>query len=39
MKIREAFFETLESKVTSDLARSLARAREQQRSTLMSSDA
>jgi hypothetical protein len=38
VKIRDAFFTALELKVT-DLARSLARAREQKRSTLMSSDA
>ena len=37
--IREAFFAALEAKVTADLARSLARAREQKRSTLMGSDA
>ena len=39
VKIREAFFAALEAKVTADLARSLARAREQKRSTLMGSDA
>jgi hypothetical protein len=39
VKIREAFFTALEAKVTADLARSLARAREQKRSTLMGSDA
>jgi hypothetical protein len=39
VKIREAFFTALEAKVTADLARSLARAREQKRGTLMSSDA
>ena len=39
VKIREAFFAALETKVTADLARSLARAREQKRSTLMGSDA
>ena len=39
VKIRDAFFAALETKVTADLARSLARAREQKRSTLMGSDA
>ena len=39
VKIRDAFFAPLEAKVTADLARSLARAREQKRSTLMGSDA
>ena len=39
VKIRDAFFAALEAKVTADLARSLARAREQKRSTLMGSDA
>ena len=39
VKIREAFFAALEAKVTADLARSLARAREEKRSTLMGSDA
>jgi histone H3/H4 len=39
MKVREAFFAALESKVCSDLARSVARAKEQKRTTLMSSDA
>ncbi len=39
MKVREAFFAALEAKVTSDLFRSVARAKEQKRNTLMSSDA
>jgi len=39
VKIRDAFFAALETKVTADLARSLARTREQKRSTLMGSDA
>jgi histone H3/H4 len=39
MKIREAFFAALEAKVTADLFRSVVRAKEQKRSTLMSSDA
>jgi hypothetical protein len=39
MKIREAFFAALESKISADLARSAARAKEQKRSTLMGSDA
>jgi hypothetical protein len=39
MKVREAFFAALEAKVTADLFRSVERAKEQKRSTLMSSDA
>jgi hypothetical protein len=39
MKVREAFFAALEAKVTADLFRSIARAKEQKRNTLLSSDA
>ncbi len=39
LQIREAFFAALEAKLSEDLRRSVARAREQKRSTLMASDA
>jgi hypothetical protein len=39
MQVREAFFAALEAKLTEDLRRSVARAREQKRTTLMASDA
>jgi hypothetical protein len=39
MQIREAFFAAREAKVSADLNRSVSRALEQKRSTLMSSDA
>ena len=39
LQVREAFFTALEAKLTDDLRRSVARAREQKRSTLMASDA
>ena len=39
LQVREAFFSALEAKLSEDLRRSVARAREQKRSTLMASDA
>ena len=39
LQIREAFFAALEAKLTEDVRRSVARAREQKRSTLMAPDA
>ena len=39
LQVREAFFAALEVKLSEDLRRSVARAREQKRSTLMASDA
>jgi histone H3/H4 len=38
LQIREAFFAAMESKVADDLRRSVARARELKRSTLMAPD-
>jgi hypothetical protein len=39
LQVREAFFSALEAKLSEDLRRSVARAREQKRSTLMAPDA
>jgi histone H3/H4 len=39
LQVREAFFAAMEVKLSEDLRRSVARAREQKRSTLMASDA
>ncbi len=39
LQIREAFFTAMETKVSDDLRRSVARARELKRSTLMAPDA
>ena len=39
LQVREACFAVLEVKLSEDLRRSVARAREQKRSTLMASDA
>ena len=39
LQVREAFFSALEAKLSEDVRRSVARAREQKRSTLMASDA
>jgi hypothetical protein len=39
LQIREAFFTAMEAKVSDDLRRSVARARELKRSTLMAPDA
>ena len=39
LQVREAFFSALEAKLAEDVRRSVARAREQKRSTLMASDA
>jgi histone H3/H4 len=39
LQVREAFFSAMEVKLSEDLRRSVARAREQKRSTLMASDA
>ena len=37
LQVREAFFSALEAKLSEDVRRSVARAREQKRSTLMAS--
>jgi histone H3/H4 len=39
LQVREAFFTAMEAKFSEDVRRSVARAREQKRSTLMASDA
>ena len=39
LQVREAFFTAMEAKVSEDLRRSVARARELKRSTLMAPDA
>jgi histone H3/H4 len=39
LQIREAFFAAMEAKVSEDIRRSVARARELKRSTLMAPDA
>ena len=39
LQVREAFFTAMEARFSEDVRRSVARAREQKRSTLMASDA
>ena len=39
LQVREAFFAAMEARFSEDVRRSVARAREQKRSTLMASDA
>jgi histone H3/H4 len=39
LQVREAYFDAMEARFSEDVRRSVARAREQKRSTLMASDA